>query len=69
MRDAGESARVDPEALARAEQFRSRAEQFERQAEKAAAAGRTKEAEEARSSATQWREWADAAAKAVAHKR
>jgi hypothetical protein len=69
VRDAGESARVDPEALARAEQFRTRAEQFERQAEKAAAAGRTKEAEEARSSATQWREWADAAAKAVAHKR
>ena len=69
VRDAGESARVDPEALARAEQFRSRAEQFERQAEKAAAAGRTREAEEARSSATQWREWADAAAKAVAHKR
>ena len=69
VRDAGESARVDPEAQARAEQFRTRAEQFERQAEKAAAAGRTKDAEEARASASQWREWADAAAKAVAHKR
>ena len=69
VRDAGDSARVDPEALARAEQFRTRAEQFERQAEKAAAAGRTKESEEAKANATQWREWADAAAKAVAHKR
>ena len=69
VRDAGDSARVDPEALARAEQFRTRAEQFERQAEKAAAAGRTKEADEAKANATQWREWADAAAKAVAGKR
>ena len=42
---------VDPEAQARADQFRERAEQFERQAEKAAAAGRTKDAEEARASA------------------
>ncbi len=40
VRDAADSARVDPEAQARAEQFRTRAEQFERQAEKAAAAGR-----------------------------
>jgi len=56
---------VDPEAQARAEQFRARAEQFERQAEKAAAAGRTKEADEARASAQQWREWAQTAEEAV----
>jgi hypothetical protein len=56
---------VDPEAQARADQFRDRAEQFERQAEKAAAAGRTKDAEEARANAEQWRQWADAAAQAL----
>ena len=56
---------VDPEAQARADQFRSRAEQFERQAEKAEAAGRTKDAEDARASAEQWRQWADAAAEAL----
>lgn len=60
---------VDPEAQARADQFRARAEQFERQAEKAAAAGRTKDAEQARASAEQWRQWADAAADAVSRKR
>jgi hypothetical protein len=52
---------VDPEAQARADQFRSRAEQYERQAEKAAAAGREKDAAEARANAEQWRQWADAA--------
>ncbi|HET9565368.1 MAG TPA: DUF349 domain-containing protein [Mycobacterium sp.] len=56
---------VDPEAQARADQFRERAEQFERQAEKAAAAGRTKDAEEARANAEQWRQWAEAAAEAI----
>jgi hypothetical protein len=56
---------VDPEAKARADQFRSRAEQYERQAEKAEAAGRTKEAEEARANAEQWRQWADAAAESL----
>lgn len=56
---------VDPEAKARADQFRSRAEQFERQAEKAEAAGRAKDAAEARASAEQWRQWADAAAAAL----
>jgi hypothetical protein len=56
---------VDPEARARAEQFRTRAEQFERQADKAEAAGRTKDAEEARASAEQWRQWADAAVEAL----
>jgi hypothetical protein len=59
---------VDPEAQARADQFRTRAEQFERQAEKAAAAGRTKDAEEARANAEQWRQWADAAAEALGNK-
>jgi hypothetical protein len=60
---------VDPEAKARADQFRARAEQFERQAEKAAAAGRTKDADQARASAEQWRQWADAAAEALTKKR
>jgi len=65
VRDAGESDWSDPQAQARAEQFRERAEQFERQAQKADAAGRTKEAEEAKASAEQWRQWADAAADAL----
>ena len=69
VRDAVDAGRVDPEAQARAEQFRARVEQFERQAEKAEAAGRTKEAAEARASADQWREWASAAAQAVSKKR
>ncbi len=69
IRDAADVGQVDPEAQARAAQFGARAEQFERQAEKAAAAGRDKEAAEARASAAQWREWADAAAQAVARKR
>ena len=59
---------IDPEAQARADQFRERAEQFERQAEKAAAAGRTKDAEEARANAEQWRQWAEAAAEALGKK-
>jgi Domain of Unknown Function (DUF349) len=59
------SSSVDPQAQARAEQFRVRAEQFERQAQKAAAAGRSKEADEARANAEQWRQWADAAAQAL----
>ncbi|MFO7163033.1 hypothetical protein MHAS_02365 [Mycolicibacterium hassiacum DSM 44199] len=59
------TAGVDPEAKARADQFRARAEQYERQAEKAAAAGREKEAAEARANAEQWRQWADAAAQAL----
>lgn len=69
IRDAADAGRIDPEAQARAEQFRARAEQFERQAEKAAAAGRDKEAGEARASAAQWREWATAAAQAVVKRR
>ncbi|MET0758409.1 MAG: DUF349 domain-containing protein [Mycobacterium sp.] len=69
VRDAESSSWVDPEAQARADQFRSRAEQFERQAEKAEAAGRTKDAEEARANAEQWRQWAEAAAEALGKKR
>ena len=69
IRDAAETGRIDPEAQARAEQFRSRAEQFERQAEKAAAAGRTKDAEQARASAEQWRQWADTAVAALSKRR
>ena len=69
IRDSADAGRIDPEAQARAEQFRARAEQFERQAEKAAAAGRDKEAVEARANAAQWREWATAAAQAVSKRR
>lgn len=71
IRDAGaaaEAAVVDPEAQARAAQFRDRAEQFERQASKAAAAGREKDAAQARASAEQWRQWAQAAEEAL-HRR
>jgi len=65
VRDAGEADWSDPQAQARAEQFRTRAEQYEQQAQKAAAAGRTKEAEEAKANAEQWRQWAEAAAEAL----
>jgi len=69
VRDAGESGWSDPQAQARAEQFRDRVEQFERRAQKAEAAGRSKEAQEAKASAEQWRQWADAAADALTRKR
>ena len=69
VRDASAVNHVDAEAQARADQFRERAEQFEKQAEKAEAAGRTKDAEQARASAAQWREWAGTAAEAVHKKR
>jgi hypothetical protein len=69
IRDAASTGWSDPEAQARADQFRVRAEQYERQAEKAEAAGRTKDAEQARASATQWREWAEAAVGALGKKR
>ncbi len=65
VRDAGDTGWSDPQAQARAEQFRTRAQQYEQQAQKAAAAGRTKEAEEATANAEQWRQWADAAAEAL----
>ncbi len=57
--------RTDPEALARAAQFRERVRQFEEQAAKATANGREKEAEQALAQASQWREWAEAAEGAV----
>ena len=69
VREAASTNWTDPQAEARAEQFRSRAEQFEQQAAKAMAAGRTAEAEEARANAQQWREWAEAAAGALEKKR
>lgn len=69
VRDAGTVDHTDAEAQARADQFRERAEQFERQAEKAEAAGKAKDAEKARASAAQWREWAETAAEAVTKKR
>jgi hypothetical protein len=65
VRDVGEADWSDPQARARAEQFATRAEQYEQQARKAAAAGRTKEAEEAKANAEQWRQWAEAAAEAL----
>lgn len=68
VRDAAEPSGPDPEAQARANQFRERAEQYERQAEKAEAAGRAKEAAAARANAEQWRQWADAANNALTRK-
>ena len=65
VRDAGDADWSDPQAQARAEQFRIRAEQYEQQARKAEAAGRTKEAEQAKANAEQWRQWAEAAAEAL----
>jgi hypothetical protein len=68
VRDAADSDRGDPQAAQRAEQFRSRANQFEQQAAKAEAAGRTKDAEDARANAQQWREWAETAEGALGRK-
>jgi hypothetical protein len=58
--------RTDPEAEARAAQFRERVEQFEAQAAKARAAGDNRRAERAEAQAAQWREWLAAAENAVA---
>ncbi|HVV22370.1 MAG TPA: DUF349 domain-containing protein [Pseudonocardiaceae bacterium] len=58
--------RTDPEAEARAAQFRERVEQFEAQAAKARAAGDRRRAEQAEAQAAQWREWLAAAEQAVA---
>jgi hypothetical protein len=69
IREAASTGWTDPEAQARADQFRVRAEQYEQQAVKADAAGRTKDAEQARANATQWREWAEAAVEALGKKR
>jgi hypothetical protein len=69
VHDAADSRWSDPQAEARAEQFRARAEQFERQAQKAQAAGRAADAEAAQASAAQWRQWAEAAADALGKRR
>ncbi|WP_423202253.1 DUF349 domain-containing protein [Herbihabitans rhizosphaerae] len=58
--------RTDPEAEARAKQFRDRVEQFEAQAAKAHEAGDEKRAKQAEAQAAQWREWLAAAENAVA---
>jgi hypothetical protein len=58
--------RSDPEAEARAAQFRERVSQFEAQAAKARAAGDRRRAEQAEAQAAQWREWLAAAEQAVA---
>ncbi|WP_290058950.1 DUF349 domain-containing protein [Amycolatopsis solani] len=58
--------RTDPEAQARAAQFRERVAQFESQAEKARAAGDERRAKKADEQAAQWREWLQAAEAAVA---
>ncbi|WP_410588626.1 DUF349 domain-containing protein [Amycolatopsis sp. lyj-23] len=58
--------RTDPEAQARAAQFRERVEQYESQAAKARAAGDERRAKKADEQAAQWREWLQAAEAAVA---
>ncbi|MCU1646971.1 MAG: uncharacterized protein JWN03_7246 [Nocardia sp.] len=60
--------RSDPEAMARAAQFRERVAQYEEQAAKAQAAGKTRDAEKALEQAQQWREWAEAAEGAVSQR-
>jgi uncharacterized protein DUF349 len=58
--------RTDPEAQARAAQFRERVSEFESKAAKARAAGDNRRAEQAEAQAAQWREWLAAAEQAVA---
>lgn len=58
--------RTDPEADARAEQFRERLAHLEDQLARAEAAGRAKDAAKLRPQVEQWRQWAEAAASAVA---
>lgn len=60
--------RTDPEAMARAAQFREKVAHFEEQAAKATAAGRDQDAEKALEQAKQWREWAEAAEGAVSNR-
>jgi hypothetical protein len=70
VRDAADQQwrRTDPEAVARATQFRERVAQFEEQAAKATAAGKKRDAEKALEQAKQWREWAEAAEGAVSNR-
>ncbi|GGG69371.1 hypothetical protein GCM10007338_02640 [Corynebacterium pelargi] len=58
--------RTDPEAQARAAQFRAKVAEFEEQAQQAEAKGKAKKATQLREQAKQWQEWADAAEQAVA---
>ena len=69
VREAADSQwrRTDPEAVARAAQFRERVNQFEEQAARAEAAGKKRDAEKALAQAKQWREWAEAAEGAVSN--
>ncbi|WAL67409.1 DUF349 domain-containing protein [Amycolatopsis cynarae] len=60
--------RTDPEAQARVAQFRERVQQFETQAAKARAAGDERRAKQADEQAAQWREWMQAAERAVAER-
>lgn len=57
--------RTDPEAQARVAQFQAKVDQFTREAETAEKAGNAAKAEKLRGQATQWQEWADAAAAAL----
>lgn len=57
--------RTDPEAQARVAQFQAKVDDFTAQAEAAEAKGNTKKAEDLRTQAKQWQEFADAAAAAV----
>jgi hypothetical protein len=68
LRDAEDAQwqRTDPEAQARAAQFADRAAQLEDQARKADERGKAKDAAALREQAAQWKEWADAAASAIA---
>lgn len=63
--EATEWRRTDPEAKARAAQFWDRVRGFEEQAAKAEAAGKDRDAQDARAQAAQWKEWAEAAERAV----
>lgn len=58
--------RTDPEAQARAAQFRAKVEEFESQAREAEAKGKASKAQQLRAQAAQWQEWADAAEQAIA---
>ncbi|WP_405177310.1 DUF349 domain-containing protein [Nocardia sp. NBC_01377] len=59
--------RSDPEAMARAAQFREKVAHYEEQAAKAEAAGKVRDAQKALDQAKQWREWAEAAEGAVSN--
>lgn len=58
--------KTDPEAQARAAQFREKVRQYEDQAARARDAGDESKARDAENQAAQWREWMEAAENAVA---